>query len=116
MTTPERFRRRQRIEGWFVLILGVATILMGIYFHGEDRRQKACFADTIHDLTVSIKAGRHLTNQQFEAIGSVLGRGLSATTQAEFEAVKRDYFRTSAKINRERAEHPIPPFPKGACE
>lgn len=42
MTTPERFRRRQRIEGAILIVLALFTVSYGVWDSGEARGRDKC--------------------------------------------------------------------------
>lgn len=116
MTTPERLRRRQYIEGVFLVILGVFTVTMSLYFQNEDNRQRACLASTVSELTSTLEARADISGREFDAIRAVITEALSAESDRELLAAKVRYFEAVDAVDRQRRQNPIPPFPEGTCE
>lgn len=116
MTTPERIRRRQMRIGAGVLLLGLATIGEGVYFHRQDQEQKACFADKFSAFSSTMQTRGNLSTQEFRLIRHTIDNAFSATSVEEFRRVKSRYFRAGARIDRRREANPILTFPEGTCD
>lgn len=67
MTTPEAFRRRQRIEGFFLLVVGIAVIASSIYFHERDKGVRDCVTRAFSNFT-SVSAERSKLAEQDTAL------------------------------------------------
>lgn len=68
MTTPERLRRRQRIEGTILILLAIFTALQAVYFsleRQEDRRETDnCISKKFYALSVALDERSKLTAQE----------------------------------------------------
>lgn len=61
MTTPEKFRRRQRFEGIVLVLLGVFTVGYVLYDSHEAGIRDQCIADSFHDFSTSLTVRSSLT-------------------------------------------------------
>lgn len=116
MTTPERLRRRQRIEGTFVIVLAVLMILGGLYFNAEDAAQRACINDSFRELSRVQGIRADLIERESNANQRVNLAEFKVSTEAEFLAEGARYERVMNKIQAERERNPVPPYPAGECE
>lgn len=116
MTTAEKFRRRQRIEGVALVLLGVFSVILGVYFQAQQTAQRDCIESKFSEFTSTLKVRSHLTSQQLNQFKNLIDGALASTTPEEFESVKKQYARTSARIERIKARHPIQAYPNGACD
>ena len=137
MTTPERLKRRQLIEGACLILVGVLMVVQGFYFHHVDRGQSACVQRNFTALSRALDArsgtaereseqNRALWGVYAEAAGIIQESGkpadeaLSKADQARLnkELVSKlvEYQRVMKGLERERREHPLPPYPPGTCE
>jgi hypothetical protein len=116
MTTPERFRRRQRIEGTILLVLGVFTILIAFYFNNEDARQRDCLTRNIHELSDAVQQRGDLAARDSRTTTRVVLDVARATRQEQVRRSLDRYIAAQARIQQARRENPLPPFPKGACQ
>lgn len=116
MVTPERFRRRQRIEGVALLILGVLTIILAIYFRAQDTAQRECVADKFSELARVLQIRGDLQQRDANSQARVILRVAKADDPSEVRSALDLYVSEQADIEAERARHPVPPFPAGSCE
>lgn len=130
MTTPERLRRRQRIEGTFLLIIGVLWALSTLWFRYQDIEQRECLATNFGRFNDALTVRGELTEREAEAtrMESQAERTLfadvfSSTTAAESRAAYAAYLdrleevdALRAEIRQARKETPIPDFPAGTCD
>lgn len=115
MTTPERLRRRQLIEGSILIILGIVMILQAWYFHHNDIIQKACLAKQITAVTRSYTARADITERDSNAKTTVIRDVAMAKTQEDVRRALDTFLKDQTQIDRDRANHPVPPFPPGTC-
>lgn len=115
MTTPERLRRRQLIEGTTLIILGILMILQAWYFHHNDLIQKQCLADQITAVTKSYTARAEINQRDSEAKTKVIMEVANAKTGPEVRAALDEFLTTQKNIDIDRKRHPVPPFPPGTC-
>lgn len=115
MTTPERLRRRQLIEGTVLIILGICMILQAWYFHHNDIIQKKCLADQITAVTKSYTARAKITQRDSEAKTKVIKEVAQAKTQEQVRSALNEFLTTQNQIDEDRKNHPVPPFPPGTC-
>lgn len=116
MTTPEKFRRRQRLEGAGLLVLGAFTVLVSVYFNAEDRQQQECIREVVSDIQSNYEARSHISTREFAATREIISRALTAETRAAVIEAREDYFRSIRGIDRDRKRNPVPQFPLGECE
>lgn len=129
MTTPEKFRRRQRLEGIALLILALAVSVSVYYFDHQDDEQRACVAENFSDLASTLAVRGDLSTKEARAdqIESSATRQLfddafAASDEADFLAAYTRYQAGLAKADRKRARvaevraaNPFPAFPEGSC-
>lgn len=130
MTTPERLRRRQRIEGTFLVVIGVLMLLQFQYFQHQDAKQRACLVDIVaeqndamsrrgdiasQDATVNAEestATRTLIVDVFAAKSREEAQAAFAAAQEKWVAVDKRRQQVAAA----RRSNPIPDFPDGKCD
>lgn len=116
VTTPERLRRRQRIESFLVTVTIVLTVITGIYFNRQNQKQNECMAMQFHELSVTLNARADLTRREADAVAKVLITAANAKTGDQVAESLREYNKTRTQIAKERADNPLPKFPTGRCE
>lgn len=134
MTTPSRLRRRQRLLGVFVLLLALFTVTQATYLTVQDRDQNACFQRRFTELSEVSKIRAGLAEEETHATAGVLrvyaraagivqdkpGYQLNPRQQKFYQTllVKRllQYGRATKRIQQERQDHPVPPYPVGSCD
>lgn len=133
VTTPDRLRRRQRLLGALVMILAVFTVTQATYLTVQDRDQNACFQDRFTELSRVSRIRAGLSEQETRATADVLGvyakaAGIvkdkpgykltpkqRARLNKQLVVVLLKYGKTTDRIQRQRREHPVPPYPVGTC-
>lgn len=116
MTTPERLRRRQRIESAMIAVLAVCLVAATLYFSARSDRQQACmraFIDSSSD-TQEIRA--ELNERESEATQRVIQTGLSVKSAEELIAVREQYNRSLSQIAKARKANPVERFSADECE
>jgi hypothetical protein len=130
MTTPEKFRRRQRIEGTVVIALAIASIAYGVVDSREEQARDACMvqsfeqANDVQNLRASLaeqtsevqEAIDNNQNRVIQTVSSANNRKEVARAFAEFNAEVERLDDERAELLRERKNTDIPPFPTGKCE
>lgn len=116
MTTPERLKRRQRIEGVALILLGVVTIAWAVQSDSRDDSQDACVQSFIQDQadTQQIRSG--LVEQESEATRKVISSALSAGSRAEIEEARTEYSRSLQEIDQVRRENPVAELDPDLCD
>lgn len=66
MTTPERLKRRQLIQGALIIVMGFALVVNSWYFNNKDSDQRDCLVENFSDLTTALEFRSALTAQEFE--------------------------------------------------
>lgn len=115
MTTPERFRRRQRIEEAVLLVLAALMVLQTAFFHNKSNEQQKCFERKIDLLTTTLTVRSTASERDSAAINRVILDVANADTQQQVAKALKQYRREHRVIQEDRAAHPVPPFPPGAC-
>lgn len=119
MTTPERLRRRQRIESTFIVILTIALVAAALWFNGQASAQQTCLSTYISINSQTTKIRSDLVSRESKTTRKFL---LDATdpdkvkTREEFQKIRARYKRSLASIDAARAANPVQPFPKGVCD
>lgn len=134
MTTPERFRRRQIVEGVILILLAIFSVGQTVAFQNEDSDQRECVEDKFRELTVALDARSDLAGRESRAsqnVWDVYARAAGLLKDdpteelppAEQEQLQRDlvaalldYQDTMNDVRRQRAETPYPPYPVGICD
>jgi hypothetical protein len=116
MTTPERLRRRQRIEGTFLIIIGVLMLVQALYFQHQDNVQRRCIQDQFSKLAKSYTARANINERDSKAKTKVIMGVASAPDQATVTHALQDYVVEQQQIDKDREANPVPPFPLGRCE
>lgn len=120
MTTPEKLRRRQRREGWALMLLGLAMAVSTVYQSHQREVQREDFQDCIvtvvGQLTDSLTARSNLTEPDAKSVRVLISDLLSAKSEKDTREAIAAYNKTQAEIARVRKSNPIPPFPDGICD
>jgi hypothetical protein len=130
MTTPERLRRRQRIEGAFLIFIGLGLIVSTLWFRHQDAVQRSCLFNVIakQNDVLSTRGEIAMRDSKANAQESAATRALIVTVfsgggkdsaleafaQAQSQWTKVDAKRDA--IEKARANNPYPDFPEGRCE
>lgn len=135
MTTPERLRRRQRIE---TALVGLVMVVVGLsqYTAAQDRKEQAridtaqeqCVAKQVTEITEALNARSESSGRLNDATADVLDSFVGAAaakkegTQTEEErsrpiikALER-YAEVRDEVKKSRKNNPFPAFPTGKCE
>lgn len=130
MTTPEKLRRRQRVEGAFLVFLALFTLGYGVWDSKQNERQDQCMADQFRQASEAQAVRAELAEEQ-TALGlkvddnqDRLVRELAASQSREESLLALTKFqRTNARLNEDEAallekrkNTPIPEFPEGTCQ
>jgi hypothetical protein len=130
VTTPERLRRRQQIEGAFLFVIGILLVVSTLWFNHQDEQQRACIGKNFTDLSASlevrsagVEAESRTNRAESRANQRFFRDAFAAKTEADvFEAyakyrVALDHIdQRRERITEERRENPIPEFPAGTCD
>lgn len=119
MTTPERLRRRQRIEGTALLTVGILFACATYVNEKRDDQQEKCLTDQIVKITTAIDARGQINAANTQATRDViLGVANSTATKnyAGVEVALQKYVTTTERTEASRKATKIPPFPNGKCD
>lgn len=123
MTTPERLRRRQRLESLGIAILAVALVVASLWFNGRqselDKQQLAqqkCLSTYISVNSETSAIRSRLVERESETTRRFLLDATNVKTREDFQRVRREYAASLRKIDKARADNPIRPLPKGVCD
>lgn len=123
MTTPERIRRRQRIETALVAATMVLSAVSMFVLSLENERQDDCVTEQITDLTDALNARSESTGRLNEATAEVINSFVQAAQRPDdpdnrtpILKALNDYAEVRADVRESRRENPFPPFPTGKCE
>jgi MoxR-like ATPase len=123
VTTPERLRRRQRIETALVLVTIVLATLSVFWTDRQNAQQDECVAEQITDLTDALNARSDSTGKLNDATGEVINSFVQAAqspddpdNRAPILRALNDYAEVQADVREARRDNPFPPFPTGKCD
>jgi type I restriction-modification system DNA methylase subunit len=139
MVTPERLRRRQRIESALVVIVIVLTCVSTWYTLEKARGTQECLEDTVQDLTNSLQVRSTAANDistlvsdRVELLETLLNdianlvvnpAGTEAEQSAKFQELLVNYQTdtaeldvTKTELDDVRKENPYPDYPDGKCD
>lgn len=119
MTTPERLRRRQIRNDWFIAIVAACLVLAFLYFQGQADAQKKCLTNYISTNSETSKLRSGLVERESKTTRRFLLDATDperTTTREEFLKVRATYKRSLAAIDRARDENPVQSLPKGVCD
>lgn len=134
MTSPERLKRRQLIEGALLILLGIGMIVQTAYFQNQDDKQKACIAKAVSDQNTAFAARADIAERQTELQKLYLDpmteaarlvqedpqKALDPEEQKRLNAELVDglltYEKEIVKLQQEREDNPVPEFSDGECD
>ena len=114
MTTPERFRRRQRVEGIAVLVIGALLLVQAWYFQDQDKEQRECIRDQVQSVVNTLTARSGLAQRESDNTARVLTAAADADEQTDFRRVLDEYKLEQERITNAREANPIK-YPTGEC-
>lgn len=135
MTTPERLRRRQRIEAFFLILVGVLMLGQTWYFNTQDSSQRECISDKFRELSIALdvrsesneketRAEKEIWLTYAEAAGALKNK--PPQTELPEEQQNRlnkqlidallNYQSVVDEIQKDRKKNPLPPYPIGVCQ
>jgi hypothetical protein len=121
VTTPEKLRRRQRIEGTGLVVFAIFSTAAMFYLDSrhdkEIEEQRACTIETVSDIVDVIESGRAAYRIEQEATQVLITSALDGRLNSE-EAVGRAQAEYAARVleaKNLRAESPLPPDPEKVC-
>lgn len=115
MTTPERLKRRQLIEGAMLIVIGLLMIVQSWYFNGQGREQRECLAENFAALSEALEVRSELTDRETAAARRFNTAELRVDSDEEYLAELQRYSDEIDAVRRERKENPLPPYPVGEC-
>lgn len=134
MTTPERLRRRQRIEAACLIVLGIGMVVQTAYFNHQQDAQRACFESKFSEFTRTAKLRSGLAEDESavtrgvlqvyaKAAGIVKDDPTKPLPPADREQLQRDavkalleYDTVTREVDQQRQDNPVPPYPEGRCD
>jgi CHASE1-domain containing sensor protein len=125
VTTPERLRRRQRIESVLVVIVIVLSCLSTTWLMNRQKSTQQCLEESVQDLTNALQVRSTSTNQLLgDVAGLVLEPNPDETTQAnafrdllvQYQTDNAEFDRRENKLVNLRAQTPYPDYPDGKCD
>lgn len=115
MTTPERIRRRQRREQWFIAVLALALVAGVIYFRNRQDTTVACVVQYAQSQSDSQRIRSGLVSRESQAVRRVILGVRDVDTREEYRALFDRYERSLHRIDSGRRRHPVPEFDLQAC-
>lgn len=115
MTTPERLRRRQRRESFFIAVLALALTCGWFYFRAEDLQQDRCITEFIENQQQTSKIRSRLVERESLATRAIIIGVFTVDTREQVQQEFRDYSAALKEIDRARDANPIEKFPEDLC-
>lgn len=115
MTTPERLKRRQMIEGSVLILLAIFTVCQAIYFNIQANDQRDCLRQNVAALNKSYSARANLVTRDSAVKTKVITTIASAKTSEQVRKALDTFIADQHEIDMARKSHPVPPFPPGSC-
>lgn len=117
MTTPERLRRRQRIETTLLAIMLIAGGLAAFAFDRRDDANEECFRNYIAATSETSQLRAKLVAEESQSFRQVIRDAGTATSRAEFDAALAEAEASWAAIDRMRERNPVRIFdPEVDCQ
>lgn len=116
MTTPERIRRRQLRNDWFIAFLALGLVLGWFYFDARDDARRECLSTFVEVNSETGAIRSRLVEQESQATRDLLLNGTSAKSRAEFQRTRQRYVKALQEIDRARDANPVRKFPAGVCD
>lgn len=116
MITPERQRRRERMLGVGMVVLGLATVWNSRADAIQGHEFRECITTQVRGMTESIESYRKYNDDDRDATRAVILSVALSDDRTEFRKALNDYVRIQDEINKRVKAHPVPPFPDGKCE
>lgn len=102
MTTPERLKRRQLIEGAMLIVIGLLMIAQSWYFNAQGREQRECLQRNFTALSEALDVRSALTDRETAAAQRLNTAELRVTSDAEYLAELQRYSDEIDAVRRER--------------
>lgn len=116
MISPERQRRRERMLGVGMVVLGIATLLNVRADAIQGNEFRACILSQVHGITDSLNARYALIDDDRAATRRVILSVALSDDRTEFRKALDNYTLVQNDISQRLKDHPVPPFPNGKCE
>lgn len=129
MTTNAQEKRRTRVVGAVLALLGLATIGQAIYAREQDAAQKACFEGQLSQFSSVLNQRADLAGRESAATRGVIESFVAAARipddapRKEQEASRdaiidslENYDTELTAVAAFRKENPLPEFPPGTCD
>lgn len=116
MTTPENFRRRQRVEGTALIVLGLWIAFWTYHSSERDEDIVQCLENKVTALGATSSARGGLVELETEATRKVIQGSNEVKSQREFDQLIKDFNASIRSIQQIRKATPVPPYPAGSCD
>lgn len=116
MTSPERIRRRQRIEIFLILLLLSGMIAQQWYFGNRYEEHTECLETKIREMNNAYSARSEVSADEFALVDATIFSIVLANGQTEVRQALENYRTGRGELQRERRTNPVPPFPGSECK
>jgi hypothetical protein len=113
VTTPERFRRRQRIEMGFLAAVTIAGGITAYVLDQRDDRYSTCLLNYIETDSETTKIRAGLVRDESEATRTIIQQVFSGADPQEAYV---DYVASLERIDKARAANPPEEFNEETCQ
>lgn len=115
MTTPERFRRRQRIESAGIVALAAGLVFSVVYFQGQDSAQDRCLSTFVSTNSETTAIRSQAVALESKATRSIINDVFTAEGRGQVREAFKRYTARIARVDQLREDNPVPDFPEGLC-
>lgn len=115
MTTPERFRTRQRLEAAAVALLAFALAGAWLYFRERTDVVVECVVDYAENQSTTTQNRAAINEAERNTTRQIIRRAFEAETSAQAQEAFRDWRRRTERIDRRTARNPVVVFDVEDC-
>lgn len=114
--------RFQVFIGVVVLLLATATVAQTTYFQGQLNQQRECLTNFVQKQSDVAQQRTQYNNEESALTKNAMlafseaAEHPEADNQKALIAALLKYKQEIGKVTLKKKNHPIPPFPRGACE
>ena len=116
MTSPQRIRRRQRIEIILILCMLAGMVFQQWYFGNRDESHTKCLEAKVREMNKAFTARSALSAAEFTLVDATIFGVVNATNQKQVEDALELYRENRVKLQEARRNNPVPPFPESECD
>lgn len=116
MITPEKQRRRERMLGAGMVVLGLGIAYNSHHIEKQGDEFQECITQQVQALTTAMDARANLNEAESAATRRVILTVATSSSRDEFREALAAYVRVQDEIEKQRRDNPVPAFPDGRCQ